>query len=640
MSGSWASAWGSASEPGRPHVLFIAIDDLNDYISPLDNHSGVKTPHFARLAKRSVTFANAHCAAPACHPSRVAVMTGVHPVNSGIYRNMFGAHGPRWRHESPALEKAVVLSQHFRNHGYRAAGGGKIFHTLQWTPGDSQNDPEAWDDYRGDPLDPISADWPRPELVPDSEAGLTPGRPLGGNSQLFGAAPLTQKDEEVGDHLVVDWAIDQMHRDEEKPLFLAVGLFRPHIPWEVPQKWFDMYPIEDVELPPFLTNDLEDAHSHGREGWHKWVTDNDQWKHMMQGYLASISYVDHQLGRLLDALDQSPLKDNTIIVVWSDHGFHIGEKENWEKFALWDQTTRVPLFIHAPGVSKDGVKTRVPTTLTDLYPTLCDLAGLPVPSQCDGTSLLPQLKSPTKPRSELSLTSFQFWGGDTPSHAVSDERYRFIKYGSGFEELYDLRNDPNEFVNRADDPGYRDIRERLARGVPSNVAPMRAIPTDSPHHRGRQQREQREKSARKEISIAGQEISVIINVTPDSGNPDGVLVSHGGDVHGYSIYVRDGRLCFAVRLNRKIHEIRSRKPVAGRSYSVQAALTGDGTMSLSLDFLPVAYGHAGSLILSNPNEGQTIGSDPGTPVGTYTSPFRFPGTLSNLEIITSPVANP
>ena len=140
----------------KPHVLFVAIDDLNDYISPLDNHPGVKTPNFERLAKRSVNFANAHCAAPACHPSRVAIMTGVHPSSSGIYRNMFGAHGPRWRHESPMLEKAVVLSQHFRDHGYRSVGGGKIFHTLQWTPGDSQNDPDAWDDYRGDPNDPIS----------------------------------------------------------------------------------------------------------------------------------------------------------------------------------------------------------------------------------------------------------------------------------------------------------------------------------------------------------------------------------------------------------------------------------------------------------------------------------------------------
>ena len=219
---------------GKPHVLFIAIDDLNDYISPLDNHPGVQTPHFERLARRSVNFANAHCAAPVCHASRVAIMTGVHPVRSGIYRNMFGARGPRWRHESKVLEKAVVLSQHFRDHGYHAAGGGKIFHTLQWTPHDSQNDPEAWDEYRGDPNNPIAPDWPRPKLIPDEKAGLSKGRPLGGNSQLFGAAPLKVSDEKTGDHMVVDWAIEQMKQDREKPLFLAVGLFRPHIPWEVP----------------------------------------------------------------------------------------------------------------------------------------------------------------------------------------------------------------------------------------------------------------------------------------------------------------------------------------------------------------------------------------------------------------------
>ena len=169
----------------KPNVLFISIDDLNDYISPLDNHSDIITPNFDKLAKRSVNFTNAHCAAPACHPSRVAVMTGVHPSRSGIYRNMFGAHGPRWRHESKMLENAVVLSQIFRDNGYEAVGGGKIFHTLQWTPGDSQNDPKAWDDYLIDPLDPISSIWPRPKLIPDKENGLSDGRPLGGKSQLL-----------------------------------------------------------------------------------------------------------------------------------------------------------------------------------------------------------------------------------------------------------------------------------------------------------------------------------------------------------------------------------------------------------------------------------------------------------------------
>jgi len=467
----------------KPNILFIAIDDLNDYISPLDNHPGVVTPNFERLARRSVTFANAHCAAPACHPSRVAMMTGVHPSRSGIYRNLFRAHGPRWRHESPELESAVVLSQHFRDHGYRAVGGGKIFHALQWQPGDSQNDPEAWDDYRGDPLDPISPDWPRPDLPADQNEGFVGKRPI--RNHFFGAAVLDVPDEEYGDHLVVNWATEQMNAKNDEPLFLAVGLFRPHIPWEVSQKWFDLYPEESVKLPEHRVDDLSDAHSHGRESWHKWVVDNKQWEHLMRGYLASISYVDHQLGRLLNALDASPMAENTIVVLWTDHGFHIGEKENWEKFALWDQTTRVPLFIHAPGVSKDGAVTRQPATLTDIYPTLCELAGLPIPGQCDGTSLVPQLEDPTAKKKTLALTSFQFNSDQAPSHAVADPRYRFIQYADRFEELYDLEQDPHEFTNRVQDPDFVKIRARLAKSIPTEAAPNRRVPTDSPFHQGR-----------------------------------------------------------------------------------------------------------------------------------------------------------
>jgi arylsulfatase A-like enzyme len=475
---------------GKPHILFIAIDDLNDYISPLDNHPGIQNPNFERLAKRSVTFANAHCAAPVCHASRVAVMTGVHPTRSGIYRNMFGARGPRWRHESKILDDAVVLSQHFRDHGYYVAGGGKIFHTLQWTPHDSQNDPEAWDEYRGDPNNPIAPDWPRPDLISDKQAGLTKGRPLGGSSQLFGAAPLEQTDEQTGDHMVVDWAIEQMKQERENPLFLAVGLFRPHIPWEVPRKWFDKYPLKEIKLPPYREDDLSDAHNHGRTHWHKWVIENQQWKKLMQGYLASISYVDHQLGRILDALDRTPgMKNNTIIVLWSDHGFHIGEKANWEKFALWDQTSRVPLFIHAPGVSKDGEKTRQPATLTDIYPTLCELADLPTPSQCDGLSLVSQLKNPGAKRDRLALCSFQFGNEKTPSHGVADERYRFIRYGNGFEELYDLKNDPHEFENLIKNPKFTSVKTRLTKGIPANPATLAILPKDSPHHRANQKKQ-------------------------------------------------------------------------------------------------------------------------------------------------------
>ena len=287
--------------------------------------------------------------------------------------------------------------------------------------------------------------------------------------------------------MVVDWAIEQMRREQDKPLFLAVGLFRPHIPWEVPRKWFDRYPLEKVKLPPHREDDLSDAYNHGRTHWHKWVIENKQWEKLMQGYLASISYVDHQLGRLLDALDATPgMRENTIIVLWSDHGFHIGEKANWEKFALWDQTSRVPLFIHAPGVSRDGEKTRQPATLTDVYPTLCELAGIPIPGQCDGLSLVPQLKKPDAKRNRLALCSFQFWNDKSPSHGVADERYRLIRYGNGFEELYDLEKDPHEYENLINNPNLASIKMRLARGIPANPAPLAVLPKDSPHHRANQ----------------------------------------------------------------------------------------------------------------------------------------------------------
>ena len=203
----------------------------------------------------------------------------------------------------------------------------------------------------------------------------------------------------------------------------------------------------------------------------------------MQGYLASISYVDNELGRLLDALDASPMAKNTIIILWSDHGFHLGEKKNWEKFALWEQTTRVPLFIHAPGVSKDGEVTRQPTTLTDLYPTLCELAGLQIPAQCTGKSVVAQLRDPGTLDARTSLTSFTFNGDIEPSHGLSNSKYRYIVYPDGFEELYDLETDRGEFTNLASDPAFAEIKAELAAAVPADTAPNRGVAADSPFHR-------------------------------------------------------------------------------------------------------------------------------------------------------------
>lgn len=461
--------------PPRPDVVFIAVDDLNDWITPLGGNAQARTKNFERLARMGMCFTNAHCASPACHSSRVAVMTGVHPSRSGIYRNSFHQKGPEWRQASPVLKDVTTISQHFRDHGYRAVGAGKIFHALQWTKG-SQNDPSTWDEFWPDALRPIPT-WVRPKLIPDEERGIGKGRPLG-KSQLFGATPLDVPDSQTSDHQVVDWAIEQLAKPPDGPLFCAVGLFRPHIPWEVPRSYFEQFPLKEIELPMHKEHDLEDTFGHARTGWHRWVQANGLWDDLVQGYLASIAYTDAQLGRLLDAIEASPRRDNTIIVLWSDHGMHIGEKENWEKFTLWEESTRVPLFVVVPGKT-GGQRCAAPVTLTDLFPTLCDLSGLPIPPQCDGESFDAQLRDPTTSRQKPALTSFWMHAhqrapkseGPVLGHAVRDARWRYIYYSNGFEELYDHDKDPGEHENLADRPSAQMVIRELKKFIPPKPAP-------------------------------------------------------------------------------------------------------------------------------------------------------------------------
>ncbi len=452
----------------KPNVLFIAVDDLNDWVGPLSNHlPRAKTPNLDRLAKMGVTFTNAHCAGPVCHPSRVSIMTGVHPSRSGIINNVFTSTGkPTWRTGPDSgkgvLKDVVTLSQHFRNHGYKAFGGGKIYHALQWWDG-SECPAEDWNEYFPSADKPIPP-WVRPELIPDRQAGLTRGRPLG-SEQLFGAKPLQVSDEETSDYKVVEWAISKLSEEHTEPFFLACGIFRPHIPWEVPQKYFDIYPLDQIQLPPHQEGDLKDAFSHGREQWHRWVLENNLWEVLVQGYLACISYADAQIGRLLDGFEKSDYRKNTIVVLWSDHGMHIGEKENWEKFTLWEESTRVPYFYVVPGHTKAGSKCSSPASLIDTYPTLCELTGLPVPEQCDGESLVPLLKDVSKKRSTPAITTFGFSRGIV-GHSVRSERWRYIKYSNGFEELYDHSEDIHEFTNLAGNEKYKKIINELSRYIP------------------------------------------------------------------------------------------------------------------------------------------------------------------------------
>ena len=394
-------------------------------------------------------FSNAHCAAPACNPSRAALLTGVRPSTSGVYIN------PQpWR-KSERLKDAVTLPQYLRQHGYRAIGSGKMYH-------DTFRDPESWDDYYPSLTKQRFAD-PEPENRPIN------GIPKTGHFD-WGAVDVPTG--EMSDAKIADWTIEQLSKEHDKPLFLACGFYRPHLPWFVPPKYLEMYPLEEIELPKSPDNDLDDVPAAGVKmakpnGDHARVIKHKQWKQAVQGYLASVSFMDEQLGRVLDALDKGPLAKNTHIVFWTDHGWHLGEKKHWRKFALWEEATRTPVIIAAPGFTEAKSRSDQPVSLLDLFPTILDLAKLPAKADNDGHSLVPLLKDPSAAWEHVAITTH-----GRNNHAIRDRRWRYIRYADGSEELYDHASDPNEYKNLAGDEALKEVKVRLSAHFPSvNVSP-------------------------------------------------------------------------------------------------------------------------------------------------------------------------
>jgi len=454
--GAAAGPWIRTARAGttKQNVLFIAIDDLNDWIGCLGGHPDVKTPNLDRLAARGVLFTNAHCAAPLCNPSRAALMTGLRPSTTGVYTNS----QPFRR--SKLGKDAITIPQHFRAHGYRAIGGGKIYHG-------AFPDPVSWDDYfpsqqKNKPDDPVP-----------------PHRPVNGipNTAHFDWGPVKVPDSAMGDMKVVDWAADQLHRKHDKPLFLGCGIFRPHLPWYVPEKYFDMYPLDQITLPTVNEHDLDDVPPVARkiahpETDHRKVIEHHQWRQAVRGYLASISFADAALGKLIDAFDSSPLKDETTVILWSDHGWHLGEKLHWRKFTLWEEATHNVLMMISPGLTKPASRCHRPVDMMDIYPTLTEICGLPPRKDNEGISLVPWLKNPNAEKQRPALTTFH-----RGNHSVRTERWRYIRYNDGTEELYDHAQDELEWTNLADKPEYKDLKASLANWMPKRNAP------DSPSRR-------------------------------------------------------------------------------------------------------------------------------------------------------------
>jgi len=441
----------------RPNVLFIAIDDLNDWVGCLGGHSQASTPNIDRLAKRGVLFTNAHCQAPICNPSRTSLMLGLRPSTTGIYENR------PWFRSVPKTRNSMTLTEYFRSHGYETLATGKIFHG-------SRPDPKSFETH-GD----------RPGQKPRHAKRLVKSSPS--KTPLWDWGAQTYDLPEYSDHRVATWAVDRIAKlskargaskdTEVRPFFLAVGFYRPHVPLYAPKAYLERLPLEKVRRPKTLENDRADLPAAAVELTHNplppahaWFVENKEWRPAVRAYLASTTFMDAQIGRVLDALDASPFADETIIVLFSDHGFFLGEKERWAKQSLWERATRVPMIISLPK-KRNGGKSTKPVELLSLYPTLVELCGLPKKKGLEGVSLAPLVRDPSAPWKHAAVTTYK-----RGNHSVRSEHFRYIRYADGSEELYDHRSDPHEWKNVASDPNLSETIARLRRSIPAIDAPV------------------------------------------------------------------------------------------------------------------------------------------------------------------------
>jgi arylsulfatase A-like enzyme len=433
------AACGLARASEMPNVLFIAIDDLNHWVGHLHRNPQTQTPNIDKFARTGVAFTHSYCTAPACNPSRASLMSGLRPSTTGCYLNE-----QNWR---PGISEDKLLNTQFFRAGYRVYGAGKIYHGAADRGGE-------WTDY----------------FPGKGEAKLKPATKDEGVKGIK-FYPLDNSDEDMPDYGVVSWGLEKLKEKSDKPFFLAVGLVKPHMPFAVPKKWFDMFPLESIELPPHKDDDLKDVPPAGvkmanPKGDHARIVKAGRWKEAVQAYLATIAFCDSQVGRLLDGLDKLPYRDNTIVVLWSDHGWSLGEKSHWRKFALWEEPTRQVLVWRVPGITKPGEICSRPVDNMSFYPTLCELTGQPAPKHLEGQSIAPLLKDP---QSEWTTPAITTQG--LKNHAVRSEDWRYIRYANGDEELYKDAEDPYEYKNLAGNKEYKKQKAELAKWLPKKDAP-------------------------------------------------------------------------------------------------------------------------------------------------------------------------
>jgi arylsulfatase A-like enzyme len=518
---AFSAAEGIAAE--RPNVILIICDDLNDYVEGFDGHPGTRTPNMARLARSGVRFTQAHCNIPICGPSRASLFTGIYPHNSGCYGF------ERWD-KYQVLQNSRTIQDHFRANGYTTLGTGKLMHHMVPAEWKRYGNPADYGPFAFDGADKVAHPGvPSPYRdigAVDGSFGpfvnltgrATPdGKPLqwisggwGKNARRLRVDAQDDRDA-TPDERNGNWAVENLQQladqRDGKPFFMGIGFIRPHTPLIVPQRFFDMFPLEKIELPVIRPGDVEDTFARSVRGLPSgaepdasrtedmgsrlfsnlvasYASQDDALRRFIQAYLASVASVDEQIGHILDVVDHSPLKDNTIIVLTSDHGWGMGEKDYLYKNSLWQESTRVPLIVRAPGVALVGTASEHPVSLIDLYPTLIDLCGLTGDTKkndqghtLDGHSLQPLLRDPQAGEwsgPDAALTALYKWrmkyDPSRESYSLRSRDWRYIRYENGKEELYKTAEDPHEWTNLANDPAYtiqlNSFRDQLTARIP------------------------------------------------------------------------------------------------------------------------------------------------------------------------------
>jgi arylsulfatase A-like enzyme len=623
----------SPSSPAKPNVLFLVFDDLNDWVEGLAGHPQARTPNLVRLAGRGMLFRNAHCTYALCNPSRASVLTGLLPSSNGVFGNQ-----QDWR-KSRLVKGRQTLPEFFRKQGYWTGAAGKIYHANHGGPtgalggghGGRQgfHHPPSWTER-----------YPSREVqIPDLV--VRTGQNYNGlDIWHWDWGPIDHCDAATADGRCADWVIEQLKRPHTKPFFLALGIYAPHGPWYCPRPYFEQHPLKRIQLPIVKEDDLDDVpevakgHIRGRRPLHRLILEKNLYHEAVQAYLAQISFADATLGRVLDALEQSSHANNTIICLWSDHGWYLGEKQRWHKGGLWEEATRVPLVLATPGM-KGGVCDR-PVSLVDLYPTLTELCGLPAPGGLDGLSLVPLLKDPRSPWQRPALTISG--GGEKASYSVRDERWRYTRYYNGAEELYDHEHDPQEWTNLADRPEYAGRKKEMSRWIPREFHSASRLVKEIKVSRGKDGWVGYELEDGDQLpgafapNLEGRAWRVKAHLEPAAA--DGMLLSQGSSYAGWAIYLIEGKLALTARQRGKIHTVRAPSPLKG-ACTISVAVDGEGNVVLEGNDKVLARGKLPGPIRGFSRRELSVGH-PGSVLDNDIRVGSFRGTMKSCVLEVQP----